>query len=309
MSFGEYSEDDLVRELLHDDSPLFAPLELQGHQSQSVPSDDETIKRLISTVYSGPTIQDIENALFFSSQNKHHNEDHSFSQQPRGAWFGQRGMNRVENKYTLRIKSCGSNGMTDDGYKWRKYGQKSIKNSPNPRSYYKCTNPRCSAKKQVERCSEDPDTLIITYEGLHLHFAYPFFLLGPNQPVDPPVKKPKKTSPQTGTDQAPKAHLQVEEAHGPPSPVQDGPNPTLPEERPESPAQEEGMGLLEDVVPWMIRCPRRTSNSTFASSHRPSVSPPTSPSSVSWSPDYPTDQFYDIGINMALNELIEKSII
>lgn len=35
-------------------------------------------------------------------------------------------------KYCLRIKSCG-NVMADDGYKWRKYGQKSIKNTPNPR--------------------------------------------------------------------------------------------------------------------------------------------------------------------------------
>ncbi|TYJ10553.1 hypothetical protein E1A91_A11G215000v1 [Gossypium mustelinum] len=26
----------------------------------------------------------------------------------------------------------------DDGYKWRKYGKKSVKNSPNPRNYYKC---------------------------------------------------------------------------------------------------------------------------------------------------------------------------
>lgn len=39
---------------------------------------------------------------------------------------------KIENKYTLRIKSSG-NGMADDGYKWRKYGQKSIKNSKNPR--------------------------------------------------------------------------------------------------------------------------------------------------------------------------------
>jgi hypothetical protein len=38
----------------------------------------------------------------------------------------------MENKYTMKIKTCG-NGLADDGYKWRKYGQKSIKNSPNPR--------------------------------------------------------------------------------------------------------------------------------------------------------------------------------
>ncbi|KAA8520426.1 hypothetical protein F0562_014683 [Nyssa sinensis] len=30
--------------------------------------------------------------------------------------------------------------VLDDGYKWRKYGQKVVKNSLHPRSYYRCTH-------------------------------------------------------------------------------------------------------------------------------------------------------------------------
>lgn len=41
-------------------------------------------------------------------------------------------LSKTENKYTLKTKTCGT-AMADDGYKWRKYGQKFIKNSPNPR--------------------------------------------------------------------------------------------------------------------------------------------------------------------------------
>ncbi|XP_048441001.1 probable WRKY transcription factor 57 isoform X2 [Pyrus x bretschneideri] len=62
----------------------------------------------------------------------------------------------------------------EDGYRWRKYGQKAVKNSPFPRSYYRCTNTKCTVKKRVERSSEDPTTVITTYEGQHCHHTVAF---------------------------------------------------------------------------------------------------------------------------------------
>uniref|UniRef100_A0A0D9V349 WRKY domain-containing protein n=1 Tax=Leersia perrieri TaxID=77586 RepID=A0A0D9V349_9ORYZ len=59
----------------------------------------------------------------------------------------------------------------EDGYRWRKYGQKAVKNSPYPRSYYRCTTPKCGVKKRVERSYQDPSTVITTYEGQHTHHS------------------------------------------------------------------------------------------------------------------------------------------
>ncbi|KAL3821359.1 hypothetical protein ACJIZ3_007264 [Penstemon smallii] len=59
----------------------------------------------------------------------------------------------------------------EDGYRWRKYGQKAVKNSPFPRSYYRCTSQKCSVKKRIERSFEDPSTVITTYEGQHNHHS------------------------------------------------------------------------------------------------------------------------------------------
>ncbi|GMJ02129.1 hypothetical protein HRI_003882100 [Hibiscus trionum] len=65
----------------------------------------------------------------------------------------------------------------DDGYRWRKYGQKAVKNSPYPRSYYRCTTAGCGVKKRVERSSDDPTTVVTTYEGQHMH-PYPIMPRG-----------------------------------------------------------------------------------------------------------------------------------
>lgn len=55
-----------------------------------------------------------------------------------------------------------------DGYNWRKYGQKQVKGSEYPRSYYKCTYPNCPVKKKVER-SLDGQIAEIVYKGEHNH--------------------------------------------------------------------------------------------------------------------------------------------
>ncbi|GKU95515.1 hypothetical protein SLEP1_g8867 [Rubroshorea leprosula] len=75
-------------------------------------------------------------------------------------------------KKTVRVPATGDKfaDLPLDDYSWRKYGQKPIKGSPYPRSYYKCSSMKgCPARKHVERCQEDPALLVVTYEGDHNH--------------------------------------------------------------------------------------------------------------------------------------------
>ncbi|CAL5199007.1 unnamed protein product [Lathyrus oleraceus] len=62
-------------------------------------------------------------------------------------------------------------GHLNDGYRWRKYGQKHVKNSHFPRSYYCCTTPGCEVKKHIELFGPEPSMLLTSYEGNHTHLA------------------------------------------------------------------------------------------------------------------------------------------
>ncbi|XWS15932.1 hypothetical protein CRYUN_Cryun34aG0044200 [Craigia yunnanensis] len=75
--------------------------------------------------------------------------------------------NQKEPRFAFMTKS--EVDHLEDGYRWRKYGQKAVKNSPYPRSYYRCTTQKCTVKKRVERSFQDPSIVITTYEGQHNH--------------------------------------------------------------------------------------------------------------------------------------------
>ncbi|KAA3474743.1 WRKY transcription factor 1-like [Gossypium australe] len=73
------------------------------------------------------------------------------------------------NDSRMVIKTFSEVDIINDGYRWRKYGQKLVKGNPNPRSYYRCSSPGCPVKKHVERASHDAKLVITTYEGQHDH--------------------------------------------------------------------------------------------------------------------------------------------
>ncbi|KAK4338617.1 hypothetical protein RND71_043104 [Anisodus tanguticus] len=76
---------------------------------------------------------------------------------------------RKEVKDKVAFRTLSQIEILDDGYKWRKYGKKMVKNSPNSRNYYRCSVEGCPVKKRVERDKEDSRYVITTYEGVHNH--------------------------------------------------------------------------------------------------------------------------------------------
>ncbi|KAK4437514.1 WRKY transcription factor WRKY24 [Sesamum alatum] len=79
------------------------------------------------------------------------------------------GLNRPNSESRLVVQTLSEVDIVNDGYRWRKYGQKLVKGNPNPRSYYRCSNAGCPVKKHVERASHDSKVVITTYEGQHDH--------------------------------------------------------------------------------------------------------------------------------------------
>ena len=81
--------------------------------------------------------------------------------------------NRTVREPRVVVQTMSDIDVLDDGYRWRKYGQKVVKGNPNPRSYYKCTTARCPVRKHLERACHDARAVVTTYEGKHNHDVPP----------------------------------------------------------------------------------------------------------------------------------------
>ncbi|XP_068656247.1 probable WRKY transcription factor 4 [Aristolochia californica] len=79
------------------------------------------------------------------------------------------GLHKTVTEPRIVVQTTSEVDLLDDGYRWRKYGQKVVKGNPHPRSYYKCTTAGCNVRKHVERASNDAKSVITTYEGKHNH--------------------------------------------------------------------------------------------------------------------------------------------
>ncbi|XP_054806561.1 probable WRKY transcription factor 32 [Prosopis cineraria] len=72
-------------------------------------------------------------------------------------------------KQKFVVHAAGDVGISGDGYRWRKYGQKMVKGNPHPRNYYRCTSAGCPVRKHIETAVDNSNAVIITYKGVHDH--------------------------------------------------------------------------------------------------------------------------------------------
>ncbi|OIW18283.1 hypothetical protein TanjilG_31423 [Lupinus angustifolius] len=79
----------------------------------------------------------------------------------------QKGCKKEQHRYVFETRS--KIDILDDGYKWRKYGEKMVKNNKFSRSYYRCSYEGCNVKKQIQRHSKDEQVVVTTYDGMHMH--------------------------------------------------------------------------------------------------------------------------------------------
>ncbi|BAT78998.1 hypothetical protein VIGAN_02177900 [Vigna angularis var. angularis] len=106
---------------------------------------------------------------------------HASSSRPR-----RREANQEKKKILVPAPQFGNTEMPpEDGFTWRKYGQKEILGSKYPRSYYRCTHQKlyeCQAKKMVQRLDHNANIFESISASIPLVAPPPPLVAGPDPP-------------------------------------------------------------------------------------------------------------------------------
>ncbi|KAL8502462.1 hypothetical protein ACS0TY_021559 [Phlomoides rotata] len=89
--------------------------------------------------------------------------------QQRNSTAGVESLSKPGKKPKYVVHAAGEVGISGDGYRWRKYGQKMVKGNPHPRNYYRCTSAGCPVRKHIETAVDNSSAVVITYKGVHDH--------------------------------------------------------------------------------------------------------------------------------------------
>ncbi|XP_052731778.1 WRKY transcription factor 55 isoform X3 [Vigna angularis] len=107
---------------------------------------------------------------------------HASSSRPRRS----REANQEKKKILVPAPQFGNTEMPpEDGFTWRKYGQKEILGSKYPRSYYRCTHQKlyeCQAKKMVQRLDHNANIFESISASIPLVAPPPPLVAGPDPP-------------------------------------------------------------------------------------------------------------------------------
>ncbi|CAO2838675.1 unnamed protein product [Amaranthus hypochondriacus] len=125
--------------------------------------------KLVSTQVHKPIMGKVESPSSYNGSPKSQDSDGDFKVNNKNDSRKRRNSPRV----TQRVEGCTSSGLEgpiEDGFNWRKYGQKEILGAKFTRAYYRCTYKQiqgCPATKQVQRCEDDPSFFQVSYRGEH----------------------------------------------------------------------------------------------------------------------------------------------